>query len=87
MLGLFFTNETVIDYHNAKSSDTSAYTILFNSMLEEGIYLPPSPFETIFVSAAHTQYDITRTVEAAAVVFQQLSKGRSIEVKVGASFH
>lgn len=77
MLGLFFTNESVTNYNKVKSSDTSAYTIVFNSMLEQGVYLPPSPFETIFLSAAHTARDITRTVKAASLSFQTLAKRSS----------
>ena len=78
MLGLFFTNESVINYGKARSSDTAAYNLVFKCMLERGIYLPPSPFETVFISAAHTQRDIEKTVAAAAVAFQQLSKSRSL---------
>jgi glutamate-1-semialdehyde 2,1-aminomutase len=87
MLGLFFTNEPVIDYKKVKSSDTHAYTAVFNSMLEQGVYIPPSPFETIFVSAAHTQGDIRRTLEAASVAFRHIERRRSTESKVGASAH
>jgi glutamate-1-semialdehyde 2,1-aminomutase len=77
MLGLFFTNESVIDYGKARASDTVTYNLVFKCMLEQGIYLPPSPFETIFISAAHNQRDIEKTVAAAAVAFQQLNKSRS----------
>jgi glutamate-1-semialdehyde 2,1-aminomutase len=83
MLGLFFNKEPVTDYGKVKSSDTSAYTALFNLMLEQGVYLPPSPFETIFVSAAHTPRDIKRTVQAAATAFQRVTKHRSVEPRIG----
>jgi glutamate-1-semialdehyde 2,1-aminomutase len=87
MLGLFFNNEAVVDYGKAKSSDTSAYKVLFNFMLERGIYLPPSPFETIFVSAAHTREDVERTTQTAAVAFQRIVKRRSVEAKIEPSVH
>jgi len=87
MLGLFFTNERVTDYGKAKSSNTAAYKLVFKLMLEQGVYLPPSPFETIFISAAHTQRDIEKTVAAATVAFQHLNKSRSLEAKVGVSTH
>jgi glutamate-1-semialdehyde 2,1-aminomutase len=87
MLGLFFNNEPIIDYGKARSSDTSAYRMIFNYLLECGVYFAPSPFETIFVSAAHTQRDITRTVNAAAVAFQQLKKHRSVETEIGVPTH
>jgi len=86
MLGLFFTDVEVKDYSSAKSSDTSIYKSVFNSMLEHGVYLPPSPFETIFVSAAHSQRDIAKTIDAAKQAFQQL-RPRSVVSKHGASTH
>ncbi|MFI5450123.1 MAG: glutamate-1-semialdehyde 2,1-aminomutase [Candidatus Bathyarchaeia archaeon] len=86
MLGLFFTDIDVKDYSSAKSSDTSAYKLIFNSMLEHGVYLPPSPFETIFVSAAHSQRDVTKTIDAAKRAFQQL-RPRSVVSKDGTSIH
>ena len=74
MLGLFFNSRHVDDYAKAKSSNPLLYGIFFNHMLEHGIYLPPSPFETIFVSAAHTRRDIGRTIDAAAVAFRRVQK-------------
>jgi len=76
MLGLFFNTELVVNYETVKSSEASSYRILFNLMIEQGIYLPPSPFETIFVSAAHTGRDINRTVDAAAIAFRRVQEQR-----------
>ena len=64
MLGLFFTEQEVTDYATAKSTDTGKYRVFFHSMLKNGIYLPPSAFETIFVSTAHTDTDTTQTIRA-----------------------
>ena len=86
MLGLFFTNIEVKDYNSAKSSNTSAYKAVFNSMLERGVYLPPSPFETIFVSAAHSQRDVAKTLDVAKRAFQQL-RSRSVVSKDESSTH
>ena len=74
MLGLFFNTEPVVDYNKAKSSEAAAYKIFFNIMLEQGIYLPPSPFETIFVSSAHTRRDIKETADASKIAFQRAQK-------------
>jgi len=76
MLGLFFNTEPLVNYETVKSSDASSYKILFNLMIEQGIYLPPSPFETIFVSAAHTERDIKRTVDAAAIALRLVQEQR-----------
>ena len=81
MLGLFLNREAVVDYGKAKSSDTSAYRILFNFMLERGVYLPPSAFETMFVSAAHTRRDTERTVRVAAESFQRIGS-RRVEAQI-----
>jgi glutamate-1-semialdehyde 2,1-aminomutase len=64
MMSLFFTEQPVCDFQTAMSSDSELFIAYFRSMLEEGIYLAPSPFEAAFVSAAHTDADIDRTVEA-----------------------
>lgn len=64
MFTLFFTEGMVTDYQSAKRSDTTAFARFFNGMLGEGIYLPPSQFEAAFLSAAHTDRDIDRTLKA-----------------------
>jgi glutamate-1-semialdehyde 2,1-aminomutase len=65
MFTLFFTEGPVTDYESAKRSDTKRFAEYFHFMLERGIYLAPSQFEAAFVSAAHTDDDIERTVSAA----------------------
>ena len=64
MFTLFFTDCPVTDYESAKRSDTARFSGFFHAMLERGIYLPPSQFEAVFVSAAHSEEDIERTAAA-----------------------
>jgi glutamate-1-semialdehyde 2,1-aminomutase len=64
MFTLFFTDRPVTDYASAKTSDTARFAKFFGLMLERGIYLPPSQFEAAFVSAAHTEQDVRKTVDA-----------------------
>ncbi|MDI6703963.1 MAG: glutamate-1-semialdehyde 2,1-aminomutase [bacterium] len=64
MLCGFFTPKDVIDYVSAKSSDTEKYAAYFRGMLDKGIYLAPSQFETMFVSTAHSMDDIEQTIKA-----------------------
>lgn len=72
MIGFFFTNETVTNYDIAKTSDLQLFAKYYRLMAEEGIFLPPSQFEGMFLSAAHTEADIEKTVEAFHKVFAQL---------------
>jgi len=65
LITLFFNDDAVLDYEDAKRSDTARFSAFFNEMLNRGIFLAPSQFEAMFVSAAHTDEDIDRTVEAA----------------------
>jgi len=69
MLTCFFTPGPVIDYQSAKQANTDLYARFFWAMLERGVYLPPSQFEAVFVSTAHTESDIDATVEAAREAF------------------
>jgi glutamate-1-semialdehyde 2,1-aminomutase len=65
----FFTSTPVRDYQSAAAADTTAYAAFFRGMLERGVYPPPSQFEAWFVSAAHTEKDIEKTVKAARGTF------------------
>jgi glutamate-1-semialdehyde 2,1-aminomutase len=69
MMTWFFTNQPVTDSDSAKLSNTNRFKLFFHAMLDRGIYLPPSQYEALFVSAAHTDADISRTVEAARESF------------------
>jgi glutamate-1-semialdehyde 2,1-aminomutase len=66
MLTLFCREEPVRDYDAAAASDTDRYAALFRHLLERGIYVAPSQFEAMFVSLAHTDADVDRTIEAVA---------------------
>ncbi|MFJ7737782.1 glutamate-1-semialdehyde 2,1-aminomutase [Lysinibacillus sp. NPDC097287] len=74
MIGFFFTNEDVIDFASAKTSDLQLFAEYFRLMAEEGIFLPPSQFEGLFISTAHTEEHIAQTVEAFHKVFAQLAR-------------
>ncbi len=65
LLTIFFNANPIRNYDDAKKSDTARFAKFFTKMLDEGIFLPPSQFEALFVSAAHTEADIDRTLEAA----------------------
>jgi glutamate-1-semialdehyde 2,1-aminomutase len=71
MLTWFFAGNPVTGYESAKTSDTVTFGRFFHRMLDRGIYLPPSQFEAMFVSAAHTDEDIARTVAAAKASFAE----------------
>lgn len=73
MLTAFFTERPVTDWPSAKRSDTDRYARYFRAMLEEGIYLAPSQFECAFVSLAHTDELIEKTIKAARLAMQVLS--------------
>jgi glutamate-1-semialdehyde 2,1-aminomutase len=76
LLTLFFTGEPVRDYAAAKKSDTARFAAFFREMLGRGILLPPSQFEALFVSAAHTEDDIERTLSAARASLQAVSSAK-----------
>ncbi|MDN5311927.1 MAG: precorrin-2 dehydrogenase [Thermoanaerobacteraceae bacterium] len=65
MMTMFFNGQGVYDYDSAIKSDTNLYAAYFREMLKQGIYLPPAQFETFFLSYAHSDEDIDRTIEAA----------------------
>lgn len=65
MFTWFFQSGRVVDWDTAAKSDTEAFGNFYRNMLQKGIYLPPSQYEAIFLSAAHTDEDIQRTIAAA----------------------
>jgi len=69
MFTFFFTPGPVTDWESAKRSDTGRFRQFFHWMLDRGIYLAPSQFEAGFLSAAHTEQDVARTVQAAQEFF------------------
>jgi glutamate-1-semialdehyde 2,1-aminomutase len=73
MLGVFFSNQKVTNLEEAKRTDRELYAAFHGSMLDEGIYLPPSPFETIFLSTAHTEPDVDATIKASGRAFAKCS--------------
>lgn len=72
MMCIFFTDSEVYDYATAAKSDTELYARYFWGMIEEGCYFAPSQFEAAFVSVAHTEPDIEKTVEAARKVLKKI---------------
>lgn len=65
MFTWFFNPESVTDWNSASKSDTTAFGKFFRKMLDTGVYLPPSQFEAAFLSAAHTEDDVQKTIAAA----------------------
>jgi glutamate-1-semialdehyde 2,1-aminomutase len=65
MVTLFFTATPVVDYATAKTSDTARFGAFFRAMREGGVFLPPSQFEAMFVSLAHTDEDLAKVIAAA----------------------
>jgi glutamate-1-semialdehyde 2,1-aminomutase len=73
MFGLFFTEtEPVASFADVSACDTERFARFFRGMLKQGVYLAPSAFEAGFVSSAHTDADIDRTIEAAGDVLRAL---------------
>jgi glutamate-1-semialdehyde 2,1-aminomutase len=69
MFTWFFQPREVSDWNTAEKSDTKAFAKFHRAMLESGVYLPPSQYEAAFLSAAHSQEDVSNTVDAARAAF------------------
>lgn len=70
MFGVFFSARAVTNYDEAAAANQTQFKKFFASMLEQGIYLAPSQFETLFMSAAHSDEDIAKTLDAAKISFE-----------------
>ena len=76
MFGIFFIDRDVYNYEDAAAADQDAFRIWFETMLDEGVYLAPSQFETVFMSGAHTDKDIEDTIAASEKAFAAVKKAR-----------
>lgn len=74
MFSIFFNDGKVKDYASSAASDQEAFKVWFRAMLEQGVYLAPSQFETLFLSLAHTDEDINRTIAAAEKAFRTVKE-------------
>ncbi|MCL2632223.1 MAG: glutamate-1-semialdehyde 2,1-aminomutase [Coriobacteriia bacterium] len=74
LLCAFFSIESAQDYDDVRQADTSLYAKYFSMMLEQSVYLAPSQFEAMFISAAHTDDDIDQTLERAELVVSRIMK-------------
>ncbi|RDV16488.1 glutamate-1-semialdehyde-2,1-aminomutase [Pontibacter diazotrophicus] len=75
MFSIFFTQEKVVDFDTAKTSDTALFGRYFNSMLQRGIYLAPSQYEALFVSTAVTEDLVAQYVQANLEALQEAHQG------------
>ena len=73
MFCVFFSKNEVYDWPSASGCDTQAFATYFKAMLNEGVYLAPSQFETAFMSISHSQADIDATITAAAKCFKLIA--------------
>lgn len=72
MVGVFFTDQNVINFETAQTSDLDRFAKYYRGMIEEGVFLPPSQFEGLFLSTAHTDEHIEKTIQAVHNVFANL---------------
>jgi len=72
MFQIFFTNKPVIDYKTSKKSNTKKFHKLFSNLLKNGIFIAPSQYETVFLSDAHTDANITKTIGAYGLSLEAL---------------
>jgi len=71
MMGLFFRPEPVRNYRDAQEMDKTTYGRLFWALLKRGVYFPPAPFESFFLSSSHNGPEVERTIEAAAAALRE----------------
>ncbi|NBJ68675.1 MULTISPECIES: glutamate-1-semialdehyde 2,1-aminomutase [Clostridia] len=72
MVGVFFTNEEVVNFKTAQSANLDYFAQYYRAMIEQGVFLPPSQFEGLFLSTAHTDEDIEHTIKAIHTAFSSI---------------
>jgi len=85
MISLHFTSKEVVDYESASTSDREIFANLFHLLLKEGIYLPPSPFESCFISAVMTDSDMDLWLTGIRKATKKLQVSNNF--KIGKSRH
>ena len=73
MIGLSFTDKPLQNFDDARKIDSEMFRHFYVEMLKQGILLPPSQYESIFLSTAHSIHDIDQTINAADIAFQRMS--------------
>ena len=74
MFQIFFTNTPVIDYKSSKKADSKKFKKMFSTLLRYGVFIAPSQFETIFLSDAHTNQDLAKTIDAYRYALKSVKK-------------
>ena len=74
MIGFFFTKDEVINYDTAKNADLAFFAAYYKEMADNGVFLPPSQFEGLFLSTEHSDEDINKTLQAIEVAFSKYKK-------------
>lgn len=72
MTEVYFTDEEVYDFESAKKSDTNAFDKYFHTLLENGVFVAPSQYECVFLSSAHTNEDIDKTLDAMEIALKSI---------------
>lgn len=83
MFSMFFTDQDVVDFTSAKTSDTEMFSRYFNAMLDEGIYIAPSQFEAGFMSALHTDEHIDKTTQANYKALEKAASLSELQINKG----
>ncbi|MFB1051795.1 glutamate-1-semialdehyde 2,1-aminomutase [Paraliobacillus sp. JSM ZJ581] len=78
MVGVFFNDQPVVNYETASKSNVKRFASYYRQMIEQGVFLPPSQFEGLFLSTAHTDEDIEETIKAVRTAFEYISKEETV---------
>ena len=70
MFGIFFSEREISNFDDSAAANQELFRKFFLSMLENGVYIAPSQFETLFMSAVHTDEDLEKTISAAKIAFE-----------------
>jgi glutamate-1-semialdehyde 2,1-aminomutase len=74
MFQIFFTNKHVTNYETSKNANGKKFQKLFQSLLKQGVFIAPSQFEVVFLSDAHTENDLNKTLDAYHTALKSVKK-------------